>query len=72
MSGCGKITYGSFREAQEVISVAKTHRYKNGRRMNRLMGRKDKRPERSYFCDKCEGWHITSQRKKVKKCLNYY
>jgi rubrerythrin len=61
---CDKIEYSSFREAQEVINDARKHRYnKNGERLNRLMGRKDKKLQRSYQCDVCGFWHITSQHK---------
>lgn len=60
---CSKIRYGSFREAQGVINYSKRHRYKDGKRVNRLMGRKDKQLQRSYKCDICGFWHITSQKK---------
>ena len=59
---CDKIEYGSFRDAQAVINGAKKHRYdKKGNRLNRLMGRKDKKLQRSYWCEECGNWHITSQ-----------
>jgi len=58
---CNKIEYGSFREAQGVVNAARKHRYANGQRMNRLMGRKDKKLQRSYKCEECGYWHITSQ-----------
>jgi len=66
MCDSGKIEYGSFREAQEVINTSKKHRYKNGQRINRLMGRKDKQLQRSYRCEECGGWHVTSQPDKRK------
>lgn len=62
--GCstGKIQYNSYREAQEVINYSKKHRYStSGRRMNRLIGKKGKQLKRSYKCDVCGHWHITSQ-----------
>lgn len=63
ISDCTKLQYPSFREAQEVINSSKKHRYIDGRRINRLKGRKDKRLQRSYKCDDCGFWHITSQSK---------
>lgn len=61
-STCAKIPYNSFREAQEVINYAKNNRrYVGGRRINRKVGKKDKRPVRSYRCPECGKWHITSQ-----------
>ena len=57
----GKIEYNSFREARGVINASKKHRYKDGKRINRLMGRKDKQLQRSYKCNECGHWHITSQ-----------
>jgi len=58
---CEKVEYGSFREAQAIVNAARKHRYVNGQRMNRLMGRKDKQLQRSYRCEECGYWHITSQ-----------
>jgi hypothetical protein len=58
---CGKIQYPSFRDAQEAINSGKKHRrYLHGQRMNRRMGKKDIRPVRSYKCDECGFWHLTS------------
>jgi hypothetical protein len=58
---CTKIAYNSYREAQAVINYGKNHRrYVNGRRINRKVGRKDKRPVRSYRCPECGKWHLTS------------
>jgi hypothetical protein len=60
-STCAKIAYNSFREAQAVINYGKNHRrYANGRRVNRKVGKKDKRPVRSYKCPECGKWHLTS------------
>ena len=59
---CEKIKYKSFKEAQAVINYAKNHRrFINGKRSNRRMGKKDIRPVRSYKCDMCGFWHLTSQ-----------
>jgi hypothetical protein len=59
---CGKIQYNSFKEAQAVINYGKNHRrYINGRRVNRRVGKKDIRPIRSYKCEICGFWHLTSQ-----------
>jgi hypothetical protein len=58
---CAKIQYRSFREAQEVINNTKKHRFLQGKRMNRKIGKKDKRPIRSYKCHICGFWHLTSQ-----------
>ena len=66
MCYCGKIEYGSYREAQEVINNSKKHRYTNGQRINRLMGRKDKQLQRSYKCEEGGCWHVTSQPEKRK------
>ena len=58
---CAKIAYNSFREAQEVINYAKNHhRYNGSKRINRKVGKKDKRPIRSYRCPDCDKWHLTS------------
>lgn len=61
---CWKLAYPSFREAQTVINFSRKHRYKDGKRVNRLMGRKDKQLQRSYKCDDCGMWHITSQKER--------
>ena len=59
---CVKIQYRSFKEAQAVINYGKNHRkYVNGKRINRRMGKKDIRPIRSYKCQVCGFWHLTSQ-----------
>lgn len=59
---CVKIQYRSFREAQAVINYGKSHRrYSNGKRINRRVGKKDIRPIRSYRCEVCGFWHLTSQ-----------
>jgi hypothetical protein len=60
---CEKIQYRSYKEAQAVINYGKKHRrYANdGRRMNRRVGKKDIRPIRSYRCEICGFWHLTSQ-----------
>lgn len=61
---CKKIMYKSFRDAQEAINYARGHHhYTNGKRVNRRMGKKDIRPLRSYKCDDCGFWHLTSQPK---------
>jgi len=60
---CTKRQYNSYRDAQTVINYSKKHRrYHNGKRMNRLIGKKDKQLQRSYKCDECGMWHITSQK----------
>jgi rubrerythrin len=59
---CEKIQYRSFKDAQAVINYAKNHhKYVNGKRINRRMGKKDMRPQRSYRCHICGFWHLTSQ-----------
>jgi hypothetical protein len=61
-STCGKVKYHSFRDAQEAINNGKKHRrFINGKRVNRRVGKKDIRPVRSYKCDDCGFWHLTSQ-----------
>ena len=61
-SKCEKIQYRSFKEAQAVINYGKNRRrYINGIRVNRRMGKKDIRPIRSYKCQVCGFWHLTSQ-----------
>ena len=58
---CAKIAYNSFREAQAVINYGKNHhRYNGTKRANRKVGKKDKRPVRSYKCPECGKWHLTS------------
>lgn len=62
---CEKIQYRSFRDAQEAINYGKTHRkYSDGKRYNKRIGKKDIRPIRSYKCEVCGFWHLTSQPKK--------
>jgi hypothetical protein len=61
MELCSKIPYNSFREAQEVLNSVKDHKYTDGKRRNRHMGNKSKRPIRSYKCDICNKWHLTSK-----------
>ena len=61
---CWKIAYPSFREAQSIINYSRKHRYNNGKRVNRLIGKKDKKLERSYNCEECGMWHITSQKER--------
>ena len=59
---CSKVQYSSYREAQGVINDSKKHFvYAAGKRANRRMGKKDKRLQRSYRCEECGFWHITSQ-----------
>ena len=59
---CGKVQYHSFRDAQTAINSGKKHRrYLNGQRANRRFGKKDIRPVRSYRCEECGFWHLTSQ-----------
>jgi hypothetical protein len=63
MTKCNKIGYASFREAQAIINNAKKHVYNknSGTRRNKLVGKKDKMPRRSYKCELCGMWHITSK-----------
>lgn len=64
---CGKIGFGSFREAQTAINRSKKRHFtKKGEEIRR--GRKkEKRPERSYKCPDCGLWHITSKKHNFKK-----
>lgn len=54
---CSKKVYTSKREANEVINAAKGHRYTGNQRQNR---KREKIPVRAYYCNHCEGWHLTS------------
>ncbi|MDF2449415.1 MAG: hypothetical protein K0R26_1919 [Bacteroidota bacterium] len=66
---CYKRGYTSEREAREVLNSVKTYRiqdkYSNTRR-NKLIGKKDKRPKRTYRCPECDLFHLTSEPKKYK------
>jgi len=64
MNTCFKIAYPSFREAQSIINYSRKHRYTNGKRRNKLVGKKGKQLQRSYKCDECGMWHITSQKER--------
>lgn len=46
---CGKKIYDSKKTAQSMINFIK--KKKTRKRL----------PKRSYFCDDCKGWHITSE-----------
>lgn len=62
---CQKHVYKSRRAANEVVNSFKKHVYtKLGQRINRSKGKKDKKLKRVYYCDVCQGWHITSQEPK--------
>jgi hypothetical protein len=50
---CSKNTYPSRRMAQTILNAIKKSRGHKGE--------KDKRPRRSYQCEKCAQWHLTSQ-----------
>ena len=54
---CSKRAYTSFRTAQGVINAAT-----KGHKRNRRLGRHDKIPRRSYKCELCGFWHITSKK----------
>lgn len=60
-STCNKICYNSLRDANEVLNSIKKHRYIDGNRRNKLIGKKDKRPIRAYKCDICGYFHLTSK-----------
>ena len=60
---CDKIAFSSFREAQEVINTAHKHKYSKGKRINK---KKAKIPQRSYKCEFCGYWHLTSSKNKFK------
>lgn len=49
---CDKQTFRSFREAQEVLNKSKKHH---------RGGKKDKKLRRSYKCDNCGMYHLTSK-----------
>ena len=49
---CDKRSYSSFREAQEVLNRSKKHHRD---------GKKDKKLRRSYLCDPCGMFHLTSR-----------
>ena len=58
---CNKVQYTSFREAQAILNCVKhPRRYSRGRK-GRRVGKKDYKPIRSYKCEICGFWHLTSQ-----------
>ena len=58
---CFKIQYRSQREAQAILNCVKhPRRYARGRG-GRRVGKKDMKPQRSYRCEICGYWHLTSQ-----------
>ena len=59
---CTKVKYNSFRDAQAILNCVKhPRRYAKGRKAGRRVGKKDMRPQRSYKCEICGYWHLTSQ-----------
>lgn len=56
-NACNKRTFASFRDAQTIINIAHKHSYSKGKRVNR---KRKKIPVRSYKCESCGGWHLTS------------
>lgn len=63
---CEKVGYSSFAEAQAALNrIRHRHVFKEGRRVNRQ--KKKKKLQRSYKCDRCGLWHLTSQVAKIKK-----
>jgi hypothetical protein len=53
---CEKTTYASWSEAEKAVTGFK------GRTKSRKS--RTKRPQRAYKCNICEGYHITSQKRK--------
>lgn len=66
---CDKIGYTTFKEAQTVVNRAKHPRSNQiGRKGPRRHSRgSDKVPIRSYKCDECGLYHLTSKRSKYGK-----
>jgi hypothetical protein len=63
---CFKVQYRSFREAQAIINCVKhprkyANKYAKGNKTGRRVGKKDIKPIRSYRCEICGYWHLTSQ-----------
>jgi hypothetical protein len=59
---CHKVRYRSYRDAQSIINCVKhPRRYARGRKAGRRVGKKDIKPIRSYRCEICGFWHLTSQ-----------
>jgi hypothetical protein len=59
---CHKVRYRSFRDAQAILNCVKHPRkYAKGRKAGRRVGKKDMKPQRSYQCEICGYWHLTSQ-----------
>lgn len=58
---CNKRAYNSYREAQTIINAAKSPKwYSQGKRVKRR-SRKNIIPIRSYKCEFCNKWHLTSK-----------
>jgi hypothetical protein len=55
---CSKIQYDSKRDAQTHLNYIKGAKYQKGIRRKR----KHKIPLRSYYCDECKKWHLTSKK----------
>lgn len=54
---CDKKSFSSFKEAQAFLNNIKR---RHNRQYNGWKGG-DKIPKRSYYCDQCKMWHITSK-----------
>jgi len=67
-SATGKVIFENKKDALAKIHKNKTiTSYKTGQRVNRL--RRKRNEKRCYWCEFCDGWHLTSQDYKVVKSI---
>jgi len=64
----GKVKFENKRDALAKIHKTKNiTSYKTGQRVNRL--RRKRKEKRCYWCEHCDGWHLTSQDYSVVKAI---
>ena len=67
-SATGKVRFENKKDAEAKIHKTKTlTSYKSGQRLNRL--RRKRKEKRCYWCEHCDGWHLTSQDYSVVKSI---
>lgn len=56
----GKRIFATQAEAKDLLRKPKVPVQYDGRRVKRRM--KKRKEKREYYCDHCEGWHVTSKK----------
>ena len=63
---CNKVPYTSYREAQTQLHRIGKKFWRDGSVVGRINPSGDKKPKRSYQCEICGQWHLTSISEKNK------